>query len=337
MNLELIAFTERGRALAAQLAGKLTRRGHHAACTRSENQSAAEWAATAFGRSQGLIFVGAAGIAVRSIAPLLRHKSRDPAVVVVDEGGQFAVPILSGHLGGANDLAREIAGALGGQAVLTTATDVTGVFAVDQWARRQGLAVCNPEKIVGVSSALLAGRAVSLWSRWPIAGEMPEGLTWGERETAAVVVDWYAPGEAALWLCPKTLRVGVGCKRGTEAAAIRALFQAVFGEERLPVQGIAAVCSIGLKKDEPGLLAFCGELGLPLTTYSARELAGVPGTFTPSPFVEQVTGVDNVCERAALAAGGALLRKKTAQNGVTLALAGREPSLSWNTDGRESS
>ena len=113
MRLELTAFTRRGAALAARLAEELTRRGHQAACTRGAGESAADWTAQAFGRAQGLIFVGAAGIAVRSIAPHLRHKSTDPAVVVVDERGQFAIPILSGHLGGANDLAREIAALLG--------------------------------------------------------------------------------------------------------------------------------------------------------------------------------------------------------------------------------
>ena len=155
-----------------------------------------------------------------------------------------------------------------------------------------------------------------------------------ERETADVVVDWYRPERDALWLCPRTLRAGVGCRRGTGAGAIRALLDAVLGGERLSPLGLEAVCSIDLKGDEPGLLALCGELDLPLTTYTAQELEAVPGEFSASPFVAEITGVDNVCERAALAAGGVLLRKKTALNGVTLALAGREPRLTWNTDGR---
>lgn len=109
-----------------------------------KGERAEEWTAAAFRRAEALIFVGAAGIAVRSVAPHLVSKARDPAVVVVDELGRFAVPILSGHLGGANDLAREIAGLLGGQAVLTTATDARGIFAFDQWARR--LAAPSPTR-----------------------------------------------------------------------------------------------------------------------------------------------------------------------------------------------
>ena len=156
MTVELISFTENGGRLAAALAAGLERSGHRAACTR-KGERAEEWTAAAFRRAEALIFVGAAGIAVRSVAPHLVSKARDPAVVVVDELGRFAVPILSGHLGGANDLAREIAGLLGGQAVLTTATDARGIFAFDQWARRLGCAIPDPEKIRPVASRMLAG------------------------------------------------------------------------------------------------------------------------------------------------------------------------------------
>ena len=129
MRVELIAFTARGNALAERLAAELTGAGCPAACTR-EGLRVEEWAARAFGRSEALVFVGAAGIAVRAIAPCLRHKSTDPAVVVVDEAGRYAVPILSGHLGGANDLARRIAALTGAEAVLPPAGGGDGVLLV---------------------------------------------------------------------------------------------------------------------------------------------------------------------------------------------------------------
>ena len=256
-------------------------------------------------------------------------RANPDAVVVVDEAGRYAVPILSGHLGGANDLARRIAGLTGAEAVLTTATDVNGVFAADQWARRQGLLVPWPERILGVSSRLLAGETVPLWSRCPVSGPCPAGLIWGERDRADIVVDWTPPRPEALWLCPRTLRVGVGCRRGTSEEAIRALFDRTLDGLGLPARAVGAVCSIDLKAEEPGLLAFAGALGLPLTVYSAGRLARVEGSVSPSSFVAQVTGVDNVCERAALAEGGVLLKSKTALDGVTLALAGTEPNLDW--------
>ena len=328
MKLELIAFTQRGNNLARRLAEALSGHGHQAACTR-DGLKADAWAARAFSRSEGLIFVGATGIAVRSIAPHLHHKSTDPAVVVVDEGGQFVIPILSGHLGGANDLAREMAALIGAVPVITTATDVNGVFAVDQWARRQGLLVCNPERILSVSSQLLAGETVGFFSAWPIAGELPAELRLVSREDAQVVLDLHRPAGNTLWLCPKGVRVGMGCRRGTSETALRTLLEEVLAQEGIPQRAVSALCTIDLKKDERGLQELAGELGLPLTTYSAQELAQVLGDFTPSPFVEQVTGVDNVCERAALACGGTLLRKKTAKDGATVALALDELHLTW--------
>ena len=309
MKLELIAFTQRGNDLAQHLAESLSAHGHQAACTR-DGLKAEEWAARAFSRSDGLIFVGATGIAARSIAPHLRHKSTDPAVVVVDEGGQFVIPILSGHLGGANDLAREIAALIRAVPVVTTATDVNGVFAVDQWARRQGLLVCNPERILSVSSRLLAGETVRFFS-------------------FRAVLDLHRPEGDALWLCPKRVRVGMGCRRGTPVTALRALLEEVLTQEGLPQNAVSALCTIDLKKDEGGLQELAQELDVPLTTYSAQELAQVPGDFTPSLFVEQITGVDNVCERAALACGGTLLRRKTAKGGATVALALEELHLTW--------
>lgn len=328
MKLELIAFTQRGEALAQRLADALSRRGHQAACTR-DGLKAEAWAGRAFSRSQGLIFVGAAGIAVRAIAPYLRHKSTDPAVVVADEGGRFVIPILSGHLGGANDLAREMAALIGATPVITTATDVNGVFAVDQWARRQGLRVENPEGILPVSSRLLAGEAVGFFSPWPIAGELPRGLRLASREEAQVVLDLRPPEGDALWLCPRKVRVGMGCRRGTPVSALRALLEDVLAQEGIPKHAVCALCTIDLKKDETGLRELAEELQAPLLTCSAQRLAQVPGDFTPSPFVEQITGVDNVCERAALAWGGTLLRRKTARDGVTVALAMEELHLTW--------
>lgn len=328
MKLELIAFTQRGNSLAQHLAESLSDHGHQAACTR-DGLKAEEWAARAFSRSDGLIFVGATGIAVRSIAPHLRHKSTDPAVVVVDEGGQFVIPILSGHLGGANDLAREMAALTGAVPIITTATDVNGVFAVDQWARRQGLLVCNPERILSVSSRLLARETVGVFSAWPIAGELPAGLCMVSQEEAQVVLDLYRPEGDALWLCPKGIRVGMGCRRGTPETALRALLEEVLTQEGIPQKAVSALCTIDLKKDEGGLQELAQELDVPLTTYSAQELAQAPGDFTPSLFVEQITGVDNVCERAALACGGTLLRRKTAKGGATVALALEELHLTW--------
>ena len=160
MSRAYLAFTAKGEALAQRLAEALP--GSVSRC--GGDVTLKGWTAEHFAQDEALIFVGAVGIAVRAIAPHCRSKAADPAVVVVDEGGNFAVPLLSGHLGGANALARALAKACGAVPVITTATDVNGLFAVDLWAKAQNCAVLEPERIKRVSGALLAGQTVRYWA-----------------------------------------------------------------------------------------------------------------------------------------------------------------------------
>ena len=172
MKLAYLAFTNTGEALAKRIAEAIG--GTVSRCNQPEGHR--EWTRRNFEKSEGLVFVGAAGIAVRSIAPFLKSKAEDPAVVAVDECGKFAISLVSGHLGGANELAERIAEAIGAIPVITTATDRHGIFAVDDWARRNGCVVAEKERIVQISSALLAGETVDFYSDYPIAGAVPEGI-----------------------------------------------------------------------------------------------------------------------------------------------------------------
>ncbi len=332
MRIALTAFTRRGADLAGGLVRDLEGLGHVCTLAVPERlspetgvpgyQSLGTWTGAQFSAADALLFVGASGIAVRVIAPYVKDKFTDPAVVSVDEAGRFAVPLLSGHVGGANDLARLTAQLTGGTAAVSTATDVNGFFAVDQWAREQGFFLDGREGAKRVSAALLAGISVGLTSDFPIQGALPDGVAEGPAEAGiALTLDpEKTPFPHTVRLIPPVLCVGVGCRRGTPAQAIAAAVERTLAAHRLSLRGVGAVCSIDLKKDEPGLLAFCQSLGLPLTTYSAEELSAVPGDFTPSPFVKGVTGVDNVCERAAVRRGGALIVPKQAGDGVTVAV-----------------
>ena len=204
MKIRLISFTGRGQALAEDLAEKLG--GEAQRC--GHPLSLSEWTQAAFREADALVFVGAAGIAVRAVAPYLAGKDRDPAVVAVDETGRFAVPLLSGHLGGANDLAGRIAACCGAQAVITTATDVNGVFAADLWARHQGCAVLNVGKIKEVSSRLLSGGTVTVKSDWQIAGDPPDGVRVSENGACDVRVTARREKEGPLLVVPKILVQG---------------------------------------------------------------------------------------------------------------------------------
>ena len=170
MQVRIISFKDRGQQLAELLADRLC--GTATRCGR--DCSLAEWVRDAFDSADALIYVGAVGICVRTIAPYIKSKTRDPAVVVIDETGRYVIPVLSGHLGGANDLARRIARLTGAEPVITTATDLAHAFSVDAWARIQGCVVVNPGRIKYVSSKILAGDDIVIASEYPISGEVPE-------------------------------------------------------------------------------------------------------------------------------------------------------------------
>ena len=275
-----------------------------------------------FASSEALVFVGSCGIAVRKIAPFVHDKRTDPAVVCVDELGTFVIPLLSGHIGGANALARKIAESLNATAVITTATDINRKFSVDTWATENGCVLSSMKLAKAVSAAILEGD-IPLKSDFPVTGTLPNGVISGETGNLGIylTVSDKEPFENTLRLLPKVLHLGIGCRRGIEKEAIERAVEQVFRENGLDFRAVQSAASIDLKKDEVGLLSFCEGQNIPIRFYSAAELEAVPGEFTPSPFVQQVTGVDNVCERAALIGADKIIVKKTACHGVTVAVA----------------
>ncbi len=329
-GIAILSFTGRGERLAKLLQGQLG--GDLTSAHGAHDFSLIAWTEERFRSCRAIVFVGATGIAVRAVAPYLKSKAEDPAIVSLDEGGRFVIPLVSGHLGGANALAREIAALCGGTAVITTATDVNGVFAVDNWARRQNLGVLQPERIKNVSAKRLAGEQVTVYSLFSIQGEPPTGVELTENaETADVIVDVRPHNTAGLCLVPQILTLGIGCRRGITAEELETVFVRFCDQRRILRSAIYRTASIDCKAEEAGLLTFCGRHGWETDFYSAEQLSEVPGEFTPSPFVEQAVGVDNVCERSAVRSGqGELTERKFAENGVTLAAACRMRELDWS-------
>ncbi len=281
-----------------------------------------------FRRSDAMIFVGAAGIAVREIAPHVRSKQTDPAVVSLDELGTFVIPLLSGHIGGANALAVRLAEAIGATPAVTTATDVNRRFSVDTWATEQGLRIGSMAAAKAVSAAILE-RDVPLLTDLPVTTPLAPGLVRGDSGSVGIYIGWEKrePFETTLRLVPRILHLGLGCRRGIEEAAVREAVERVLEAQDIDPAAIRCAASIDLKKDERGLLDYCEAMGWPLEFYPAETLRAVPGDFTPSAFVQKVTGVDNVCERSALLGAERLIVKKTALNGVTVALAAEKTEV----------
>lgn len=265
----------------------------------------------------------AIGIAVRTLAPLLEDKRKDPAVVVCDEQGRFAVSLLSGHLGGGNALAEQVAGILDGQAVITTASDVLGRTALDIWARDLGLAVADKKSLTRAMGKLVNQGSVTLYSQYPLAELPPDIELHGQTGTTDLIItcrtDVQTTGAV---LHPGLLIAGIGCNRNTPASEIDQALQEACAEHNLALQSVRGLASIDLKNDEPGLLDFARSKGYTIDFYNCEQLNGVDGVST-SAVVLKATGAKGVAEPAAVlaAGGGRLLVNKMKWPNVTVAIA----------------
>jgi len=338
----VFALTSEGAALAQRIAAALPADLHLPAYLAEEVRaegflSLAEASAEAFHRYRGLVFVAAAGIVVRIIAPLLQGKDRDPAVVVLDQAGRFAVSLISGHLGGANCLAEETARLIGAQPVITTASDTAGLTALDVLAVQRDLTVANPVALRSVNMALLEGRILQVLDpedRLGLRGSPPAGYRvellertsqWRTGEPG-VLVSWREAvpldPKRCLVLHPRVLVVGLGCHRGTPAADILELIRTVFQDSQLSLKSITCLCTTSKRSQEPGLTEAAASLGLPLISIPHEELRHIRVPH-PSDMVKKHVGVDSVCEAAALfrSQGGRLLVPKTKGRTATAAVA----------------
>lgn len=326
----VFAFDERGRRTGVQIAKILHGREYHVEMYAPMRLAVNGWKGfdalsdemeIIFDQQEVIVFVGATGIAVRAVAPLLQDKLADPAVLVVDEAAQFVIPLLSGHVGGANDMARLLAAELSATAVITTATDVNDVFSVDTFARQQKMSIVEKNEIKHLSGALLSGE--------PIGALTPKhGFVIASQPVGQ-------PFEHTLHLVPQDFVIGMGCRSGTSGEALYRFVSDAFAAQGWSLYRIRAVASIDVKRGEPGLIALAKKLRVPFVVYNAETLCAQQGEFQSSDFVKDTVGADNVCERSALSAAicegwlpqGSRFEQfvrlpKQARDGMTLAVVG---------------
>ena len=306
-----------------------------------------------FGKYDSLVCIMATGIVVRILAPLIVHKTSDPAVVVLDQKGKHAISLLSGHLGGANHLAREMAAISGGEAVITTATDVAGELSFDTFAKKYDMAIENIGQLKHISGALLAGKKVNVFTNknakelYPeLAEEQKRGMIDIfslsdffkiyniESDIPIVVIDegfslnecsTIPPSVPILYLRPRTICAGIGCKRNMEQKPIEEALLQTLKEEGLHPLSLKCIATIPLKSDEPGIIGTAANLNVPLKIIPTEEIEKLDinqlGIAT-SEFVASQTGVLSVSTACSyLASGkGEILRDKAKYKGITIAL-----------------
>jgi len=290
------------------------------------------------------IFIMAAGIAVRVIAPHISKKSTDPAVVVIDDAGRFCISLLSGHLGGANRLSESAARVINAVPVVTTATDANDLPSMDMIARDQGLDIENPSAVKTINMMFLKNEPVFMQDPYGLlAGKIPARLI---RQSApenpdapCIIVDdrIRTTGRHTLVLRPRILFAGIGCNRGTEMSEIRGLLKKVCEQHGLSIQSIRAIATIDLKKDEPGILELAQSLCIPLHFYDSDTLNQVSTVSKITPYAEKYTGAKSVCEAAAILSAnpGKLIVTKQKTRQVTIAIARTTISCSSSGSARE--
>jgi len=295
-----------------------------------------------FDQYSGHIFIMSTGIVVRVIAPLVKSKLEDPAVVVVDDQANHAISLLSGHLGGANALTLRIADIIGADPVITTATDVNRVPAIDVLAKEMNLLIESPRTIKTVNMALLKGEKIFVHDPFGLVGSsLPhiEPFTYGgttkhlenhcrvnevESVPGIYVDDVIADlPPQVLVLRPASLAAGIGCNRNTGMEEMKALLEAVLETHNLAPSSLTSLATIDVKSDERGLLSLADHLNLPLVFYNRQELNQVKEIKNPSIVVEKHVGVKSVCEAAAILAtqNGTLIVPKQSTQNVTVAIA----------------
>lgn len=380
MKLAIISFTENGIKLSQTVAKRLSGRKVtiYTKCSRYTaedlkvqrvKESLQVWTAQRMAEGDALLFIGACGIAVRAIAPNLTDKLHDVPVLVMDEEGRYVIPILSGHVGGANELARELSDLIDARPVITTATDVQKKFAVDLFAKRNHLEIMNKDGIAKVSTKALAGEQLTIAVRaqniecyhpkfcevceedfteaenpllreasmhkhdWKVCGVEPplRLVPYVEDQPVDVVVSEMPDNKNALiWLRPRRYVVGMGCRKNKDPEELLDFYMKTLEKAMVEPGEVYALASIDKKKDEPGLLAISERMRIPFFNYTAEELNRVGACVHSSEFVKAQVGVDNVCERAALAgcgANGTLIYEKQAFDGMTIAIAERNWSV----------
>ena len=353
MNTAYFYLTDEGGELAHKLAAS-----HPGDIYNKENFK--ENLRAGFSKYDSLVCIMATGIVVRILAPLIVHKTSDPAVVVLDQKGKYAISLLSGHLGGANDLAREMATISGGEAVITTATDVAGELSFDTFAKKYDMAIENIGQLKHISGALLAGKKVNVFTDKNVGKLYPELVEEQKRgmidifplstnidnvefDIPAVVIDEgsslnkYIIAEPKsfsdnisypthiLYLRPRTICAGIGCKRNMEQKPIEEALLQTLKEEGIHPLSLKCIATIPLKSDEPGIIGTAANLNVPLKIIPTEEIEKLDinqlGIAT-SEFVASQTGVLSVSTACSyLASGkGEILRDKAKYKGITVAL-----------------
>ncbi len=342
-KVAVISFTEKGSIVGKNLSSALIEKGYLCTCFAPEKFAVKfgfksisgeyiKWVEGIFKSYDLLLFISAIGIAVRGIAPYIKDKFTDPAVVVIDEKENFVIPLLSGHAGRAVEFAKILSKITNAVPVITTATDINNKFAVDVFAVKNDLKIMQRMAAKEISSAILSGEKISFFCDAEFCGGIPQYVQISDKGRIGFVVSVFNKKlyEVNLNLVPVKVHIGIGCKKNTPKESIEKSVSSFLRESGIFEEAVKSAATITIKQDEKGITEFCSEKSWPIRYFTAEKLNKAEGIFSSSEFVKRITGTDSVCERAAVisSGNGKLIVPKKSFNGITLAAACEK----WSVD-----
>jgi cobalt-precorrin 5A hydrolase len=274
-----------------------------------------------FEHYDGIVFISSTGIAIRISAPFIKSKISDAAIVVVDDLGRYSISLLSGHIGGANELAQVIAGILKCQAIITTASDSRGIESVDMFAKRNNLFIESMEDAKEITSMMIEGEEIKIESE--IEAKIGYISVAQNNEVGAIFVTSKLSikyDKPSCVLRPKNITVGLGCRRGKTKDEIISALMTVFIDNDLSIKSIKEIATVDVKQDEQGIIEACQYLNCEMVIISREDIKVVQDKFDKSAFVYDTIGVSSVCEPCAYISGGEIKVYRTAINGITIAI-----------------
>lgn len=302
-----------------------------------------------FKNKAALIFISSAGIAVRFIKDFIQDKTRDPAVLVIDDMARFVIPLLSGHLGGANELAKKIAHSIGAKAVITTASDARNIEAVDLFAERNNYEITSMEAAKNITAAMVAGKSIIFYSSPEQVSSIPDsskrirypnvvlydahmfnensekiknagGIIWVSNFKDKLPERLRAVHLPCVKLVRRTLNLGIGLRKGVDEKTVYHAAELALSSIGRDLCEVKTVSSIEIKKEEAGLIGFADLLRAELKFFTQAEIQKTEALFEKSDFVKRTVGVYNVSAPSAYLSGGAIILEKFKYEGVTVSV-----------------
>lgn len=326
MRLAVISVTKSGNAIAKKLKENFPLDIYSSYLNKEFNIK--DITKTLMNSVDGIIFISSTGIAVRAIAPFLRGKDKDPAVVVIDTQGKFSISLVSGHLGGANELALRVSEILGCTPVITTATDNMGIVAPDMVAKDNGLIIEDLKKAKDIATRLVHGEDIGFFDEEGRI-ELPRGYKIPDENMKGVVAitnkkdcdyPYKNPQLPQLRLIRKNIVIGMGCRKNVDSLKVRNFIVDTFNKFNIDYRAISRIATVEIKKDEKALLDLREFLNCSMDIHSIEEIKTIDYKYKGSDFVEKTIGVRAVCEPCVELSGARLITDKISFEGITLCI-----------------